>query len=179
MPRGDALRRAPTLHHGRQLPVGELQVQQRQALSKLQSADRKVRWVQQDDLLQVSGEGFECWIHSRNLVLVEMQIKSWKHFQTNFCYLCGAKLNKETPYAHFSDPSQECYNLLFEGVDPVQYYFALETFWGWFDVKVHSSSIWFFSGYGGRFWPMGAFGQRRWWHHSGCNSSRWYLNPSI
>ena len=54
-----------------------------------------------------------------------MQIKSWKHFQTNFCYLCGAKLNKETPYAHFSDPSQECYNLLFEGVDPVQYYFAV------------------------------------------------------
>ena len=52
----------------------------------------------------------------------------YMHFQTNFCYLCGAKLNKETPYAHFSDPSQECYNLLFEGVDPVQYYFALKIF---------------------------------------------------
>jgi len=45
--------------------------------------------------------------------------------QTNFCYICGAKLNRETPYAHFSDPSQECFNLLFEGVDPVQYTFIV------------------------------------------------------
>ena len=57
---GKALRRAATFYHGRQLPVGELQVQQRQALSKLPSADREVGWVQQDDLLQVSGDGFEC-----------------------------------------------------------------------------------------------------------------------
>jgi hypothetical protein len=38
---------------------------------------------------------------------------------TQFCFLCGVRLNREHPYLHFNDPGQACYNLLFEGVDQV------------------------------------------------------------
>ena len=60
-------------------------------------------------------------LHACNLVIqwLGRQWHLWTHPQTFFCYLCGAKLNKDTPYAHFSDPSVQCYNLLFEGVEQV------------------------------------------------------------
>ena len=36
----------------------------------------------------------------------------------HFCFLCGGKLPKENPYAHFSDKSVNCYNRLFDIVRP-------------------------------------------------------------
>ena len=41
------------------------------------------------------------------------------HFRCNtyFCYLCGARLSRENPYAHYSDRSSNCFNQLFEGAN--------------------------------------------------------------
>ncbi|KAJ1680017.1 hypothetical protein EV182_000849 [Spiromyces aspiralis] len=35
---------------------------------------------------------------------------------THFCYLCGSYLDKSNPYEHFSSPTSQCYQLLFQGI---------------------------------------------------------------
>ena len=38
--------------------------------------------------------------------------------KTHFCYLCGAWLNPDHPYAHFNDPkNKHCFQRLMDGVE--------------------------------------------------------------
>lgn len=37
---------------------------------------------------------------------------------TYFCWLCGTRLNPETPYIHFRNPDSKCFNMLYRGVIP-------------------------------------------------------------
>lgn len=41
----------------------------------------------------------------------------WK-CNTYFCWLCGRKLNSQTPYLHFRDPGSQCFNMLYHGLIP-------------------------------------------------------------
>ncbi|KAF9560213.1 RWD-domain-containing protein [Agrocybe pediades] len=49
----------------------------------------------------------------------------WKCSQ-HFCYRCGARLNPEQPYTHFSTPGRSCYNKLFEVTDVAEEDWELE-----------------------------------------------------
>lgn len=40
------------------------------------------------------------------------------HCGTYFCWLCGTRLNPETPYLHFRNPESKCFNMLYRGVIP-------------------------------------------------------------
>lgn len=45
------------------------------------------------------------------------KITCWR-CSTNFCWLCGVKLNAQNPYSHFNVVGGNCFGALFQGVDP-------------------------------------------------------------
>merc|ERR1719300_1864580 len=45
------------------------------------------------------------------------KITCWR-CSTNFCWLCGNRLDKQNPYNHFHAVGGACYGLLFQGIDP-------------------------------------------------------------
>ena len=50
-----------------------------------------------------------------SIVLVFCQITCWR-CGTNFCWLCGKRLEKVNPYAHFNINGGDCFGALFHGV---------------------------------------------------------------
>ncbi|XP_054267521.1 E3 ubiquitin-protein ligase RNF14 [Macrosteles quadrilineatus] len=39
---------------------------------------------------------------------------------TNFCWLCLARVSSLNPYLHYQDPKSKCFNLLFEGIEGIE-----------------------------------------------------------